>query len=64
MKAIVIGASGFGRETLDVSTSKGTDTRDIGVLDDSPSDANLRRLMDLDITYLGTVDEWIGRSTF
>ena len=61
-RVLVVGASGFGRETLDVveaMVANGHPIESIGVLDDRPSEANLCRLQDRDIRYLGTVDNWL-----
>jgi sugar O-acyltransferase (sialic acid O-acetyltransferase NeuD family) len=55
---VVIGASGFGREALDVLEAMrdaGGELAVIGVADDSPSEANLRRLEDRGVVHLGTV---------
>lgn len=62
---VVIGASGFGRECLDVldaMAAAGAQIKIAGVLDDSPSPANLRRLSDRGVPYLGTLDEWDARA--
>lgn len=61
-KVVVIGASGFGRETLDVLNAMNGAFRNVevvGVLDDSPSAANLRRLSERSIDYLGSVDDYL-----
>lgn len=55
---VVIGASGFGREALDVLEAMrdgGHELTIVGVADDSPSEANLRRLEDRGVSYLGTL---------
>lgn len=62
---VVIGASGFGRETLDVAQAinevSAAPVWDIvGVVDDSPSEVNLTRLKDRDIPYLGSLDALRG----
>ena len=63
---VVIGAGGFGRETLGVvaalnGASSVPPFLVIGVIDANPSDANLSRLRDLGIAYLGTETDWIAR---
>lgn len=62
-RVVVVGASGFGRECLDVleaMQAAGADLEILGVLDDGPSDLNLSRLKDRNIEYLGLVDNWIA----
>lgn len=62
VKVVVIGASGFGRETLDVLDAMHEEFRNIevlGVLDDSPSTSNLRRLSERRVTYLGSVNDFL-----
>lgn len=59
---VVIGAGGFGRETLDVldainAKRMAFDVR--GVVDDAPSDENLARLQKRGILYLGTLSQWL-----
>lgn len=62
---VVIGAGGFGRETLDVAEAM-NEASDrplwevLGVLDDSPTAENLDRLSDRGINYLGPVDAYLG----
>lgn len=68
---IVIGAGGFGRETLDVieahnaaiesRSGNGPELRVIGVADDRPSQKNLERLEARQYNYLGTTDEVIAK---
>lgn len=61
-KVIVIGASGFGRECLDVldaMKSAGHDLDVLGVLDDGPSDFNLTALGQRGSDYLGQIDSWL-----
>lgn len=61
-KVVVVGASGFGREALDVLVAMNTENPRLdilGVVDDSPSEVNLQRLKSRGIAYLGTVDELI-----
>lgn len=57
---IIVGASGFGRETADVLEAMGIPIR--GILDDHPSDLNLTRVRDRGLDFLGTVDEWLART--
>lgn len=59
-RVIVIGASGFGRECLDVldaMVGAGADLEVVGVVDDAPSDPNLERLAARGVRYLGTREE-------
>jgi sugar O-acyltransferase (sialic acid O-acetyltransferase NeuD family) len=63
---VVVGAGGFGRETLDAVQSAnavpgGRSWRVLGVLDDAPSPANLARLADRTVPYLGRVADWLER---
>lgn len=58
---IVIGAGGFGRETLDVIEAINAVTRDpvwdvIGVVDDAPAEIQVERLRDREIRLLGGSD--------
>lgn len=55
---VVIGAGGFGRETLDVVDAINRAAEDavwdvIGVVDDAPTDVNLERLQHRDVAFLG-----------
>lgn len=62
-RVVVIGASGFGRECLDVLEAMkdaGTDLEIIGVVDDSPAPINLERLADRGVAYLGTREQWLA----
>ena len=62
-RVLVVGASGFGRETLDVleaMIAAGSDLEVVGVLDDNPSQINLDRLAARGVGYLGTVDGWLA----
>lgn len=62
---VVVGASGFGRETLDVIEAlekEDGSVRILGVIDDAPSEANLKRLQERSIPFLGSVDEWAKSS--
>jgi len=57
-QVVVVGASGFGRECLDVLEAMiraGRDLTIVGVADDAPSEVNLERLADRGVAYLGTV---------
>lgn len=57
---VIVGAGGFGRETIDTvrAINSGSPTWDvIGVIDDSPSELNLQRLRQLGVEYLGGVDQ-------
>lgn len=56
-RLVIIGASGFGRECLDVleaMAAADTDIEVIGVIDDAPTSANLSRLAQRGVAYLGT----------
>lgn len=71
VEVVVVGASGLGRETVDVieamaaaARTTETDKAEIsvlGVVDDSPSDLNLERLAQRGVDYLGTVDDFLSR---
>jgi sugar O-acyltransferase (sialic acid O-acetyltransferase NeuD family) len=61
---VVIGAGGFGRETLDVVEAINRATSApvyavLGVLDDAPSELNLTRLKDRGVAFLGAADTWL-----
>lgn len=65
-RLVVIGAGGFGRETVDVIEALNAERADVGedaawdllgVVDDSPSETNLARLADRGIAHLGSLDE-------
>jgi sugar O-acyltransferase (sialic acid O-acetyltransferase NeuD family) len=63
-KIVVVGAGGFGREIIDVIDAvNDAGPRPcldlVGVLDDRPSEVNLRRLADRSVEYLGTLDEFL-----
>lgn len=63
-RVVVIGASGFGRECLDVLEAMieaGSAIDVVGVADDSPSAANLQRLKDRGVGYVGTIAAWLTR---
>lgn len=62
---MIIGAGGFGRETLDVVAAINAAEpfprfTVLGVLDDAPSDANLHRLASLGFHHLGGIEGWLG----
>lgn len=64
-RVVVIGASGFGRESLDVLEAMqvaGAKFEIVGVVDDAPSRINLDRIVERGFEYLGTVDDWLPRS--
>lgn len=59
---IVIGAGGFGRETLDVAEAINASSRQpvwriLGVVDDAPSEINLLRLKERSVHYLGRISD-------
>ena len=61
-RVVVVGASGFGRECLDVleaMAAAGSPVEVAGVVDDGPSELNAERLAARGVPYLGTVDEWL-----
>lgn len=63
-RLVIIGAGGFGREAIDVARASSEHTGDedhdlIGVVDDSPSPENLRRLQALGVPYLGTIRDFL-----
>lgn len=60
-RVVVVGAGGFGRETLDVIAELGSTYALAGVLDDAPSAVNLDRLRRLGVAHLGPVDDWLAR---
>ncbi|KFF58751.1 hypothetical protein JF66_16240 [Cryobacterium sp. MLB-32] len=62
---IVVGAGGFGRQTLDVvealNHAAGSPVFDLlGVVDTNPSDLNRERLEHRGVPHLGTVAEWLA----
>lgn len=62
---VVVGAGGFGRETLDVAESMRTAAGDrawnvLGVVDDAPRPRDLERLAARGTRYLGTQDDVLG----
>lgn len=59
-KLVVVGAGGFGRETLDIVDAVNSQASDprwllLGVVDDAPSSLNLDRLRARDVAYLGSL---------
>jgi sugar O-acyltransferase (sialic acid O-acetyltransferase NeuD family) len=63
VRVIVVGASGFGRECLDVveaMAGHGEPLDLVGVVDDGPSLQNLERLAARGVPYLGTIDDWVS----
>jgi len=62
-QVVVVGASGFGRECLDVleaMSAAGVEIDVLGVVDDAPSEVNLERLAARGVSCLGTVSQWLG----
>lgn len=57
-RLVVVGAGGFGRETLDVAEAAGFEV--VGVVDDAPQARNLERLAARGVAYLGTVADLLG----
>lgn len=65
-RIVVIGAGGFGRETLDIVEAlveAGRDLELVGVLDSGPSELDLSRLAERGTVYLGTEDSWLPVSS-
>ena len=63
---VVVGAGGFGRETLDVVAALNAQNKRpvfelLGVIDADPSELNLDRLRALNVAFLGTEAEWIAQ---
>lgn len=64
-RLVIIGAGGFGRETLDVIDAVNGAERSplfevAGVIDDNPSEKSLERLWARGVTWLGTINEWLA----
>src|SRR6188508_1027519 len=62
-RVVVVGASGFGRECLDVleaMAAAGSPVEVVGVVDDGPSELNLERLAARDVAFVGTIEEWLS----
>lgn len=62
---MIVGAGGFGRETVDVADAVNAAAGDpvwrlLGVVDDAPSPENLERLARREIPYLGTTDDLVS----
>jgi len=65
-RIVVIGAGGFGRETLDVIEAliaAGEPLHLVGVIDAGPRQDDLGRLGARGIAYLGTDEEWLPTAT-
>ncbi|WP_345762842.1 acetyltransferase [Diaminobutyricibacter sp. McL0608] len=65
---VVIGAGGFGRETLDVieainEARSPSPFAVVGVVDDAPSELNLSRLAARGVPWIGTIAEWLASDT-
>lgn len=61
----MVGAAGFGRESLDVleaMKADGAAVEILGVIDDSPTEKNLTRLAQRGVDYLGTIKDWLSRA--
>lgn len=64
-RVVIVGASGFGREALDVLEAMqraGAALEIHGVVDDAPAQIYLERLSARGVKYLGTLDDWLGLS--
>jgi sugar O-acyltransferase (sialic acid O-acetyltransferase NeuD family) len=64
---VVVGAGGFGREVLDVVGAANDFAArprfDVyGVVDDAPSEVNLRRLTRRGVKFLGSIEQWLHSS--
>lgn len=62
-RVVVVGASGFGRECLDVldaMIAAGADLEVVGVVDDAIADVNRERLAARAVDFLGTRAEWLA----
>lgn len=65
---VIVGAGGFGRETLSVveainAAATGPRFELLGFIDDDPSELNLSRLAALGVPHLGTIDAWLDGGT-
>jgi sugar O-acyltransferase (sialic acid O-acetyltransferase NeuD family) len=65
---VVVGAGGFGRETLDVIEAMNGDGRRtrlevLGILDDEPNQIALTRLEERGAKWLGPIDQWLQHNT-
>lgn len=59
---VILGAGGFGRETLDVVEAligAGEPLKLLGVIDDRPRDVDLQRLSERGVPFLGNAEEWL-----
>jgi len=64
-RLVVVGAGGFGRETLDVVDAINRASHEpvfdvIGVIDSSPSPSNLNALQRMGVAWLGTEADWLA----
>lgn len=62
-QVVVVGAAGFGRESLDVleaMKAEGAAIDLLGVIDDNPSEVNIGRLMARNVPYLGSIQDWLS----
>ncbi|WP_404473097.1 acetyltransferase [Microbacterium aerolatum] len=62
-RIVVVGAGGFGRETLDVIEAcigAGDSIEILGVIDSKPREIDLDRLSARRIAYLGTESDWLN----
>lgn len=62
-KLIIIGAGGFGRETLDVieaTVPHRSAIPEVAIVDDNPRKVDLERLRARSIHYFGTIHQWIA----
>jgi sugar O-acyltransferase (sialic acid O-acetyltransferase NeuD family) len=62
-RVVVVGASGFGRECLDVleaMAAAGSPVEVAGVVDDDPSEHNRELLAARGVAYMGTIEEWLA----
>lgn len=61
---VVIGAGGFGRQTLDIveaiNQRDGRVFNVVGVVDDAPTNENIELLKARNYSHLGTLKEWLG----
>lgn len=65
-RIVVVGAGGFGRETLDVIeaiNAEGRTLHVVGVIDAGPREIDLDRLAERDVAYLGTEEEWLPHAS-
>jgi sugar O-acyltransferase (sialic acid O-acetyltransferase NeuD family) len=62
-RMVVVGAGGFGRETLDVLEADAAAPIVLGVVDDAPRAIDLERLAQRGVSYLGTLEEWAATAS-